>query len=172
MEKPPPSQPTPPSDRARRVREAVPFVLLVCACGAALRQAPPATSPAAESPPAPSATTASSEAAAAFDALAARGRALTPGMREVARKESDGERVELVKAGTRDACVRVAFDANAPVVAKLVDGGGHVLAASRAPATDGVLGERGPVCVRKGDVVACLADGAPAHLHWVAWEAP
>jgi hypothetical protein len=154
------------------VREAVAFALLACACGAALRQPSPAASPTPEPPTAPPASASNAESTAAFDALAARGRALTPGMREVARKESDGERVELVKATARDACVRVAFDANAPVIAKLVDGEGHLLAATRAPTTEGVLGERGPVCVRKGDVVACLADGAPAHLHWVAWEAP
>jgi hypothetical protein len=93
-------------------------------------------------------------------------------MREAARKESEGERIELLRAGGRDTCVRVAFEATAPVVAKLVDGVGHVLAATHEPATEGVLGERGPVCVRKGEVVAGLAEGPPARLRWVAWEAP
>jgi hypothetical protein len=155
------------------VREAVAFALLACACGAALHQ--PAATKAAlgpEAAPAPMPSASNAEAMAAFDALAARGQALAAGMREVARKESDGERVEIARADKRDACVRVAFESTAPVVAKLVDREGRVLAASKEPTTEGVLGERGPVCVRKGDVVACLADGAPAHVRWVAWEAP
>jgi hypothetical protein len=114
----------------------------------------------------------SPEASAAFDALAARGQALSPGMREVARKETRGERVDLVHAEGHDACVRVAYEASAPVLARLVDGAGNVLVAASAAANDGVLGERGPVCVRKGDTVACLADGGPARIRWVAWEAP
>jgi hypothetical protein len=104
--------------------------------------------------------------------MASRGQALAPGMREVARKETRGERVDLVHAEGRDACVRVAFEASAPVLAKLVDGAGNVLVVGGAAASDGVLGERGPVCVRKGDTVACIADGGPARIRWVAWEAP
>jgi hypothetical protein len=114
----------------------------------------------------------SPEMVAAFDALAARGRASSPGMREVARKETAGERVDLARAETRDVCVRVVFESSAPVLAKLVDGSGNVLVAGTAPATDGVLGEHGPVCVRKGDVVSCVADGGPARIRWVAWAAP
>src|SRR4030088_1555656 len=105
--------------------------------------APGAVSSAASS--APNASTPS------FAALVARGAMVAPGMREVARKESAGDKVEIANAGGRDACVRVVFEASSPVVAKLVDREGNVLASNDAPATDGVLGERGPVCVRKGD---------------------
>ena len=107
-----------------------------------------------------------------FDTIAARGATLAPGMREAARKEGAADAVDLVKADTRDACVRVAFAASAPVTAKLVDHAGNVLAASETPGTDGVLGAKGPVCIRRGDVVRALADAAGVHVRWVAWEAP
>ncbi len=107
-----------------------------------------------------------------FDTLSARGTSLAPGMREAARKEGPGAAVDLVKADTRDACVRVAFVATAPVTAKLVDHAGNVLAASDAPTTDGVLGAQGPVCIRKGDVVRAQADAAGVHVRWLAWASP
>jgi hypothetical protein len=148
----------------------VPFLLLVCACGAAVREPPPSPvpTPAAVASVDPGAA----ETLAAFDTLAARGPTLAPGMREVARKESTTDAVELVKADARDACVRVAFDATTPVSAKLVDHAGNVLAASESPDLDGVLGARGPVCIRKGDVVRGLAEGSGVRVRWVAWEAP
>jgi hypothetical protein len=135
----------------------------------------PAAAPRPATQPLPSASAAnafSPEANSAFEGLSARGGKLSPGMREVARKETAGERVDLVRAEGRDVCVRVAFEANAPVVARLVDSAGNVLVANASAATEGVLGERGPVCVRKGEVVACVADGGPARIRWVAWEAP
>jgi hypothetical protein len=112
------------------------------------------------------------DALTAFEAIAARGASLAPGMREASRKEGASDAVDLVKADTHDACVRVAFAATAPITAKLVDHAGGVLAASDAPATDGVLGAHGPVCIRKGDVVRGLADVAGVRVRWVAWEAP
>jgi hypothetical protein len=154
------------------VRELAPFVLLVCACGAAVREpgaaaiASPASAIAAPGPGA-----LPPETAAAFDALAARTPGVTLGMREVARKETGNDAVDLVTAQGRDACVRVAFEASAPVTVKLVDQGGNVLAATEGPVTDGVLAARGPVCVRKGDVVRGLAEGAGARVRWLAWEA-
>jgi hypothetical protein len=153
------------------VREAVAFALLACACGASPCQTPSSRG-AAVAPNASAPAAGSGQPDPDFDALAARGRALAPGMREVARKDSNGERLEMVRAETRDACVRVAFTSTSPVIAKLVDREGRLLAASHEPTTEGMLGERGPVCVRKGDVVAGMADGAPAHVLWVAWEAP
>jgi hypothetical protein len=96
-------------------------------------------------------------------------------MHEVARKSGTGGAVELVRAETADACVRVAFSSSAPVTARLVDQAGQVLASSAQPAVEGVLGEKGPVCVRKGDVVHAMADGADqaaTHVRWVAWQAP
>ena len=104
------------------MREGVAFALLACACGAALHQAAPTGgSPGPEAVPTPAPSVSNAEAMAAFDSLAARRQALVPGMREVARKESDGERVEIARAEKRDACVRVAFESSSPVIAKLVD---------------------------------------------------
>jgi hypothetical protein len=96
-------------------------------------------------------------------------------MHEAARKEAAPGAtgpVDLVRADTRDACVRVAYAASAPVTAKLVDHTGAVLAASDAPSTEGTLGPKGPVCIRKGDVVRGLTDATGVHVRWVAWEAP
>jgi hypothetical protein len=96
-------------------------------------------------------------------------------MRESSRLRSTGDKVVLVRAGDRDACVRVAFDASAPVSAKLMDTEGHVLASLDAPAMGGVLGARGPVCVRKGDAVSAVAagpDGGVGTVRWVAWQSP
>jgi hypothetical protein len=155
------------------VREAAAFALLACACGVTLHRTDPSRAAPQPDPKATAASTAlPPETAAAFDALANRGRAAAPGMHEVARKETAGERVELVRAEARDLCVRVAFESSAPVTAKLVDGVGNVLVASGPASTEGVLGERGPVCVRRGELVACVADGGPAQIRWVAWAAP
>jgi hypothetical protein len=182
--------------RTLLVRELLPLVLLVCACGAAVRAGEPAGGAGAGSDPASAGgearaagaasaggvATESPEAAAAFEALAARAAALAPGMHEAARKESGGDVVDLVKADARDTCVRVAYEATAPVTASLVDRGGEVLAKSDAAATEGALGAKGPVCVRKGDVVRASADGAGSdggtdasggggmRVRWIAWE--
>jgi len=114
---------------------------------------------------------------AAFDAIASRGATLAAGMREVARKESGGESVVVARADGRDLCVRVAYEANAPVVAKLLDASGAVLASGESAAREGVLGEHGPVCVRKGGVLSAVAGddasaASPRRVHWVAWAAP
>lgn len=164
------------------MRELGPFVLLACACGAVVRQPAPARPAPSDEPPATSAAGASSagaadageaaEASAAFEAMAGRAASIAPGMREVTRKDAGPEAVDLVRADTRDVCVRVAYEATLPVVAKLVERGGGLLAASEAPATEGVLGARGPVCVRRGEVVRGLAEGTGARVRWMAWEAP
>lgn len=152
-----------------------PFVLLACACTAAVTSHSPAhptaTSATADAPAAGAPSTMPAES---YDTLAALGSSVAPGMREVARKPGTGggEPVELVRAEARDACLRVAFEADAPLVTKLVDENGQVLAALPVPATHGVLAEGGPVCVRKGDVVRAIAEGSGAHVRWMAWESP
>ncbi|HXN31309.1 MAG TPA: hypothetical protein VN894_05580 [Polyangiaceae bacterium] len=161
------------------MRELLPLALLAFACSAVMRQ-PLGCARSARPPSAPSGAgraeaPASSGAAPSFAALAARGASVAPGMREVARIESAGDRVEIVRAEGGDACVRVAFEASSPVVARLLDSEGNVLASSDAPAADGVLGQRGPVCVRRGDSVSAAAGGAGAavaSVRWVAWQAP
>jgi hypothetical protein len=164
------------------VRELGPFVLLACACGAAVRAQGPARPAVSDEPPATSAAGANAgtgpdagetaEATAAFDAMAARAASIAPGMREVVRKDAGPDAVDLVRAETRDVCVRVAYEATVPVVAKLVERSGGVLVAGDAPAAEGVLGARGPVCIRRGEVVRGMAEGAGARIRWMAWEAP
>jgi hypothetical protein len=172
MERSPPRQ-LPRRAPARHVRELLPLALLAFACGAVLREPVGCARPVPSAKvPTVVATAADAGSAAAFDALVARGAAIAAGMREVARTQSAGDKVEIAHAEGRDECVRVAFAASSPVVAKLMDGAGNVLAVSDAPATDGVLGERGPVCVRKGDAVSAVAEGAGASVRWVAWESP
>jgi hypothetical protein len=163
------------------VREVFAFFLLACACGAAswsgrAADGQPtsrpledddgslsASAPAPRLPPAPPDP--------GFAALEARAAELAPGMRQAAEKRSHGERVELVQAASRDACVRVAFEADAPVHARLVAGDGSLLFEASAAATAGVLGDRGPVCIRKGDAVSAAAEGDGAN-RWIAWASP
>ena len=93
-------------------------------------------------------------------------------MREVARVAGGPAAAPLVQVAGSDACLRVAYEADAPIQAKLVDGAGRVLGGSGAPATEGVVAEEGPVCVRKGDSVVAVPEGQAAHVRWIAWEAP
>lgn len=158
------------------MKAVLPFVLLACACGAAVTARPPARPPVASiQPGSPSAPAAPGAAAAeSYDDLAALGSSVAPGMHEVARKPGagDGEPVELVRAESHDVCLRVAFAADAPLVTKLVDENGQVLASDPVPSTRGVLAEQGPVCIRKGDVVRAVAEGSGAHVRWMAWQSP
>lgn len=176
MQSPQPSkQPAPPPRRLPRlVREVAPFALLAVACTAAVTARAPAHAPTAPAFDSPAAGAASTMPAESYDALASLGASVAPGMHEVARKPGvgGGEPVELVRAEMHDACLRVAFEADAPLVTKLVDGNGQVLAAIAVPSTHGVLAERGPVCIRRGDVVRAVAEGAGAHVRWMAWESP
>jgi hypothetical protein len=178
MEKPPVRRLSPRAP-ARLVPEFLPLALLALACGAMLHEplacahAAPAATPATRKTTARTVAAAmEAEAAPAFAALAARGPRVAPGMREVARMQNTGDKVEIAHAERRDSCVRVAFEASSPVVAKLVDAQGNILASSDAPATGGVLGEHGPVCVRRGDAVSALAEGSGASVRWMAWASP
>ncbi|MDP9149701.1 MAG: hypothetical protein M3O36_07150 [Myxococcota bacterium] len=90
-------------------------------------------------------------------------------MHEVLRSEGASDRVVFLHAEWHDTCVRAAFEASAPIMARLVDTGGNVLATTDAPARQGVLGVRGPVCVRKGDSVSAVVEPAGAQVRWMAW---
>jgi hypothetical protein len=154
--------------RTHLVRETVAFAVLASACCVASRRAPASAVAARQQIVAEAPATTSSAQAAAFASLEARAPLVAPGMKIVAQKESTGERVELVRAQGRDVCARVVFQADAPVVAKLVDGHGAPIASSTAPASEGVLGEKGPVCIRRGDTLSAASDGN-ARVRWVAW---
>lgn len=108
----------------------------------------------------------------AFASLEAHAGLLAPGMRQAAERENGGERAELVRAAGKDTCVRVAFEAAAPVLARLLDAEGTVLYETRSPATTGVLGDRGPVCIRKSDSVSAAAEGNGGRIRWIAWASP
>jgi hypothetical protein len=112
------------------------------------------------------------QASAAFASLASKAAAVAPGMHEIARVESAGSPAELLRAAASDACLRVAYEADAPVQAKLVDENGRVLGESpHAAAAEGVLGVEGPVCVRRGDSVLGVTGAPTAHVRWIAWAA-
>jgi hypothetical protein len=166
------------------VREAVAFLLLACACGAAAWSGRPVAEPERQGTRDDVDDPAREERRGdggsdkgpqegGFAVLEARAAALAPGMRQVAeRYETSGEHVELVRATGSDTCVRAAFAAAAPVVVRLVANDGAVLAETKVPATEGALGERGPVCVRKGDSVSAVTDGGGARVRWIAWASP
>lgn len=155
------------------MKAVAPFAVLACACTAAVTARVPAH-PQPSPPELPAAGVASTMPTESYDTLAALGSSIAPGMHEVARKPGTGggEPVELVRAESHDACLRVAFEADAPLVTKLVDENGQVLASLAVPSTHGVLAEQGPVCIRKGDVVRAVAEGSGAHVRWMAWESP
>jgi hypothetical protein len=157
------------------VRELWPLAAFALLCTAVARSPFACAGPPPAGDPRGASEAASAKDDAALAALAARGASGAPGMRESSRLRSTGDKVVVARARDRDACVRVAFDASAPVLAKLLDTEGHVLASLDAPAMGGVLGARGPVCVRKGDAVSAVAagpDGGAGSVRWVAWQSP
>lgn len=103
----------------------------------------------------------------------ARGEELAPTMRAVADKsgEVDAKERFAITGAAHDACVRVAFSAEKPVRAVLETERGVV--AATGPAKQGALGERGPVCVRKGDGLRLRFElEGRARIAWAAWESP
>jgi hypothetical protein len=110
-----------------------------------------------------------------LEALAQGAARSAPGMREVLRRELDAPaeatRIELVVAAA-DTCLRVRLVAAAPLRATLETGTGATLAETPASA-DVMLGERGPVCVRRGErVTLVVAPREPARVRFVAWASP
>jgi hypothetical protein len=163
-------------------REALPILLLACACGASLR-AEPADGRAsrADAAPKPAASATEREDAAKpdprADALRDRGASIAPGMRLAAQRNSPEAEVDLVHADAQDECVRVAYDANDAIAAELINGHGDVLARATDAVAAGVLPSAGPVCVRRGDAIRGVAirtadAGAGTAVRWAAWAAP
>ena len=166
-------------------RDALAILLLACACGASLRSTPldPGPARAVPSPVAPQARPPTNDPGANAEpdpralALRARGAAIAPGMRLAAQRSSRDTDVDLVHAEVQDECVRVAYDANEPIAAELVDAKGEVLARALEPAGSGILPAAGPVCVRRGDAISAIAiratDASPGTaVLWAAWAAP
>jgi hypothetical protein len=160
--------------RATRVREALAFAVLACACGMTAR--PPAststqTSTSPRSPTqAPTVAPTLTDGGAALTELAARWAPFVPGMHVVAAREDAADSLELARATTTDLCLRVAFDASDPVVVTLASAAGATLASS-AEGVGGLLASEGPVCIRRGDALRATAVGPPgARVRWIAWS--
>jgi hypothetical protein len=167
------------------VREAIAFLLLACACGAAtwsgrssdarkraLLDDEAAAAGSGVTGRGPNAGARIGEPDRGYASLEALGPSLAPGMRRAAERESGGERVELVRAAGKDTCVRVAFESAEPVLARLLGADGSVLYEAGAAATAGTLGDRGPICVRKSDTVSAAAEGPSGRVRWIAWASP
>ena len=147
----------------RRAAVAVAVVVLfliaagVTACGTPAAAGPPASAPARG----PSADASAPELAAtdglpSLDALAARGPADAPLMREALRVDAAAPRSAEVRA-EKDLCLRAVFASLAAVRASFADESG----ALRGEATSGVSGTvppRGPVCVKKGEALHLLVE--------------
>jgi hypothetical protein len=145
---------------------------LMAACGgaAAVKRAPSLETPvkqmAHEAPDA-------ADPIATFDELAKGADKLAPAMRELVRDEKSGEKslaADLLQAD-KDSCVRVTFAATTELLAALEDQNGAVLAVTKAKA--GALGERGPVCVRKGGALRVHFEGDGAiRVRFITWTSP
>jgi hypothetical protein len=166
-------------------RETLPIFLLACACGASFGTAPAASAPLAAPASKPALVLGDDEDPAALgprgEALRARGAAIAAGMRLAAQRRSTDAEIDLLRADSQDECVRVAYDADEPIVARLTNAKGDVLARADAPASFGILPAAGPVCVRKGDAIAAVALRSPdsppdastrTRVLWATWAAP
>lgn len=94
---------------------------------------------------------------------------LAPGMREVVKTEiavtSTGTQVAIPSSAEADVCVRVAVRPS-NVRARLMSKGGALGEGS-------TIGEKGPVCVRKGDTLSVeLAADAPTKATVLVWSSP
>src|SRR5690349_15635349 len=119
-------------------------VLVLTGCAAATR---PKSQPKAMASPAPSASP--SQPLPSFEALAARGLIVAPGMRESSRDEGIAPlRRQVLEAVDRDACARVVFAASGAVRASLEDRSGTSLG-DEASGSSGTTGKRGPLCIRR-----------------------
>ena len=106
-----------------------------------------------------------------IDLVAARHDRVAPGMREIARSDLDLSRDHelALPAFEVDACVRAAFDAEAPTAITLVGASGMTL--SSADGTSGTIGAAGPVCFKKGDTATFRFNGQ-SRLRIVVWASP
>jgi hypothetical protein len=113
----------------------------------------------------------------AMEDLAANAASVAPGMHELARRESESLHVheEAGQAREKDLCVRVLFAATSDVRATLENAKGEMLVETTG-ASRGVLGPRGPVCVRKGETlfvrIDADEDAGALHTRFIVWGSP
>ena len=159
----------------RRVLGWLPVALAVVGasgCGGHAEAGRPPEAPrAVAAPPAPSVAT-PADPLPALAELAARGGEIAPGMRILAQgEEAAPKRVEVPRVDG-DVCVRALFVATTPVKATLQSSTGFTLAETSARAVSGVLGARGPVCVRRGQGLALRFEDSTPRVRYVLWGSP
>jgi hypothetical protein len=112
---------------------------------------------------------------ATFEELDGDKGSLAAGMRPLDRADVGSELMrDLIAEAKADTCVRISISATTPVAAELVDDRSRALA--EAPeGTRSALGERGPVCIRRGDTVRIRFTpraGTAPRIRFVAWASP
>jgi hypothetical protein len=95
---------------------------------------------------------------ASLDALAARGPTEAPLMREALRAAAASPRSPDVRAD-KDLCLRAVFASSVPVRAAFADESGAARG-DATTATSGTVPPRGPVCVKKGEVLHLVLESA------------
>jgi hypothetical protein len=106
----------------------------------------------------------------AGDPLAVDPASIAPGMREIVRSEiavsRDATSIAVPISSEADTCVRVAVRSLSPVRVKLA-------AKSGLLGEGTTIGERGPMCVRKGDALSLeLSADEPARARVFVWSSP
>jgi hypothetical protein len=114
-------------------------------------------------------------ALATFEELDGDKGSLAAGMRALDRGDVGPELArDLIADAKADTCVRVSFSATTPVSAELLDD--HARSLAEAPeATRSTLGDRGPICIRRGDTMRLRfapRAGTTPHIRFVAWASP
>lgn len=155
-----------------RVKLANPLLpLALSACAGARPTAPPAAKQAMAAD-ASTPVVDAGEPVESLDALAARGAAEAPLMRE-AQRIADASKPYDVRVD-RDVCVRAIFAASRPVRAWIEDDTktprGDVVPAS----TSSLVPPKGPACARKGEVLRLVIEGGsgPITARAVVWQSP
>ena len=152
-------------------RAVIAVAITVAACGPAKRARPPQTITREAGADASARDAAIEAGPDRLALLAARADELAPGARELAREDLDATRERELKLGKLDAsaCLRAAFDADAPTKISLVDAHGRALGG--ADGTEGAIGAAGPVCFRAGDAPAFRFEGS-SRVRIVVWSTP
>ncbi len=142
------------------------------ACGGPVKQ-PRATHPLTHQAPSASASAAllpPPDPLVSFDAIAADSLEQWPGTREAGRQEGLAKDLQVTLSAQQDTCVRAFVRATAIVEAKLskandstsassAPAGQHETVLAEAKGDTIALGAKGPVCVRKGDVIVVSVQG-------------
>jgi hypothetical protein len=144
-------------------RSTLPLLAALLALAAAACGSPPRPPPA----PAPAplhdagvgdAASGARDPVASIAELVDRGAAEAPLMRVAMRLEKTAPRSDELRA-ERDLCVRAAFAASAVVRVSFVDASG-ARRGEAAPSTGGMVPPQGPLCVKKGEALRVVVDGA------------